>query len=44
MIESRDAHLGALSGVAFAEGLLVKEPVLRPTIFRSWSLEPGGRS
>jgi bacillithiol biosynthesis deacetylase BshB1 len=44
MIESRDAHLGALSGVAFAEGLLVKEPLLRPTIFRSWSLEPGGRS
>lgn len=43
MIESRDAHLGALTGVAFAEGLLVKEPLLRPTIFRSWSLEPGGR-
>ena len=44
MIESRDAHLGALSGVAFAEGLLVKEPLLRPTIFRTWTLEPGRRS
>jgi bacillithiol biosynthesis deacetylase BshB1 len=44
MIESRDAHLGALTGVAFAEGLLVKEPQLRPTIFRTWTLEPGGRS
>lgn len=41
MIESRDAHLGALVGVAFAEGLLVKEPVLRPTIFRTWGLEAG---
>lgn len=44
MIESRDAHLGALAGVAFAEGLLVKEPLLRPTIFRTWTLETGGRA
>jgi bacillithiol biosynthesis deacetylase BshB1 len=34
MIESRDAHLGALTGVAFAEGLIVKEPVLRESLFR----------
>ena len=38
LIESRDAHLGALTGVAFAEGLLVKEPMLRPTIFKTWTL------
>jgi bacillithiol biosynthesis deacetylase BshB1 len=30
LIESRDAHFGALAGVAFAEGLVVKHPVLRP--------------
>jgi bacillithiol biosynthesis deacetylase BshB1 len=34
LIESRDAHLGALTGVAFAEGVIVKEPLLRPDIFR----------
>ena len=41
LIEGRDAHLGALTGVAFAEGLLVKEPLLRPTLFRAWSIVPG---
>ena len=41
LIESRDAHLGALTGVAFAEGLLVKEPLLRPTLFRAWPIVPG---
>jgi bacillithiol biosynthesis deacetylase BshB1 len=30
LIESRDAHLGALAGVAFAEGIVVKSPVVRP--------------
>ena len=30
LIESRDAHLGALAGVAFAEGLVTKDPVVRP--------------
>ena len=44
LIESRDAYLGALTGVAFAEGLLVKEPMLRPTVFRSWTLPPGDRT
>jgi len=34
LIESRDAHLGALTGVAFAEGLIVKEPLLRESLFR----------
>jgi bacillithiol biosynthesis deacetylase BshB1 len=35
LIESRDAHLGALAGVAFAEGIVVKHPVLRPHLL-SW--------
>ena len=30
LIESRDAHFGALAGVAFAEGIIVKQPILRP--------------
>ena len=34
LIESRDAHLGALTGVAFAEGIVVKEPLLRESLFR----------
>ena len=34
LIESRDAQFGALAGVAFAEGFIVKEPVLRATLFR----------
>ncbi len=36
LIESRDGHLGALTGVEFAEGLVVKEPLLRPHAFRAW--------
>jgi bacillithiol biosynthesis deacetylase BshB1 len=29
LIESRDAHLGARAGVAYAEGLVVRDPLLR---------------
>ncbi len=36
LIESRDAQLGARSGVAYAEGLIVRDPVLRPHIFKDW--------
>ena len=44
MIESRDAHLGALTGVAFAEGLVLKEPLLRDSLFREpAALPPGPR-
>jgi bacillithiol biosynthesis deacetylase BshB1 len=42
LVESRDAHFGALAGVAFAEGLMVRDPILRSTLF----LDPasaGGR-
>jgi bacillithiol biosynthesis deacetylase BshB1 len=34
LIESRDAQFGALAGVAFAEGLVVREPVVRPHLLK----------
>ncbi len=34
LIESRDAQFGALAGVAFAEGLIVREPIVRPDLFK----------
>jgi len=44
MIESRDAHLGALTGVEFAEGIVLEEPLLRETLFRgAGALPPGPR-
>lgn len=36
LIESRDAMLGARTGVAFAEGVVVRDPILRPHVFRDW--------
>jgi LmbE family N-acetylglucosaminyl deacetylase len=36
LIESRDAQFGALAGVAWAEGVVVKEAVVRPHLLRSW--------
>jgi N-acetylglucosamine malate deacetylase 1 len=36
MIESRDAQFGALAGVRWAEGVIVQEPVIRPTLMK-WS-------
>ena len=41
LIESRDAQFGALAGVDFAEGLIVREPLLRPHLLRNWSLDSG---
>jgi bacillithiol biosynthesis deacetylase BshB1 len=35
LIESRDAHFGALAGVAFAEGVVVREPLVRADLFRT---------
>ena len=35
LIESRDAQFGAQAGVPFAEGLIVREPVVRSSVFRS---------
>jgi bacillithiol biosynthesis deacetylase BshB1 len=34
LIESRDAQFGALAGVAFAEGLVVREPIVRDGLFK----------
>jgi bacillithiol biosynthesis deacetylase BshB1 len=39
LIESRDAQLGALTGVAFAEGVVVREPLLRPGVLKDWPKE-----
>ena len=46
LIESRDAQFGALAGVDFAEGFVVREPLLRPHLLREWSVgtEPKGRA
>ena len=41
LIESRDAHLGAQLGVEYAEGLVVREPLLRPHIFKDVAALPG---
>ncbi|MFN8058436.1 MAG: bacillithiol biosynthesis deacetylase BshB1 [Vicinamibacterales bacterium] len=35
LIESRDAQFGALVGVAYAEGVIVREPVSRSTLLRA---------
>ena len=43
LIESRDAHLGALTGVAYAEAVLVREPLLRPHVIRDWAATPAAR-
>ena len=34
LVESRDAQFGALTGVAFAEGLVVREPIVRAHMFK----------
>jgi bacillithiol biosynthesis deacetylase BshB1 len=35
LVESRDAQFGALVGVGFAEGIVVREPVQRPGLLKS---------
>jgi bacillithiol biosynthesis deacetylase BshB1 len=37
LIESRDAQFGALAGVPFAEGFVVKQPVVRPHLLATWT-------
>lgn len=34
LVESRDAHLGAPAGVRFAEGIVIRESILRSDLFR----------
>jgi bacillithiol biosynthesis deacetylase BshB1 len=43
LIESRDAQFGAVSGVAFAEGVVVRDPLLRSHLFRNEGAVPGWR-
>jgi len=43
LIESRDAHLGALLGVAFAEAVVVREPLLRPHLMKDWNVRQADR-
>jgi len=33
LVHSRDAQFGALAGVAFAEGVVVRDPIVLPTLF-----------
>jgi bacillithiol biosynthesis deacetylase BshB1 len=37
LIESRDAQFGALAGVPYAEGFVVKQPVVRPHLLPEWN-------
>jgi N-acetylglucosamine malate deacetylase 1 len=34
LIESRDAQFGAVAGVAFAEGVVVRDPIVRENLFK----------
>ena len=34
LIESRDTQFGSIVGVEYAEGLVVREPITRATLFR----------
>jgi LmbE family N-acetylglucosaminyl deacetylase len=34
LIESRDAQFGALAGVAWAEGVVVREPIVRSSVMK----------
>jgi bacillithiol biosynthesis deacetylase BshB1 len=40
LVESRDAQFGAQMGVAYAEGVVVREPILRPHIFKDLVATP----
>ena len=37
LIESRDAQFGALAGVPWAEGFIVRDPIVRPTLMKALS-------
>lgn len=43
LIESRDAQFGAVAGVAFAEGIVVRDPLIRSHLFRSEGDAPSRR-
>ena len=37
LIESRDAQFGALAGVPYAEGFVVRQPIVRPHLRPEWN-------
>ena len=37
LLESRDAQFGALAGVPYAEGFVVRQPVVRPNLRPEWN-------
>jgi bacillithiol biosynthesis deacetylase BshB1 len=39
LIESRDAQFGVRAGVDFAEGFVVREPIVRPHLLREWRIQ-----
>jgi bacillithiol biosynthesis deacetylase BshB1 len=43
LIESRDAHLGARTGVAYAEAVVLRELMLRPHVLKDWAQLPARR-
>jgi LmbE family N-acetylglucosaminyl deacetylase len=43
LIESRDAQFGALANVRYAEGFVVREPVVRPLLLDRWPAAPSCR-
>jgi bacillithiol biosynthesis deacetylase BshB1 len=42
LVETRDAQFGARAGVQFAEGFIVREPLLRPNLLKPWPAHGGG--
>jgi N-acetylglucosamine malate deacetylase 1 len=40
LVESRDAQFGALIGVTFAEGVIVREPIVRPHLLKRLDPSP----
>jgi bacillithiol biosynthesis deacetylase BshB1 len=44
LVETRDAQFGALAGVAFAEGLVVRDPIVRSHLFKTDAPMPSHQS
>jgi bacillithiol biosynthesis deacetylase BshB1 len=40
LVESRDAQFGAQAGVQFAEGVIVRDPIVRSSLFKEQTLPP----
>ena len=44
LVESRDAQFGAQAGVRFAEGVIVRDPIVRTTLFKELPLRVSDRA